>query len=142
MFNILLVEDNRETARYVKEGLEMESMRVDVAYDGKEGLEKFQSHEYDLVLLDLEMPRMNGEQLLKEIRKENPYIDIIVYTNYAQFGNIPKLVNMGINGYINKGATADLEELIDLVKEKLEPLDEQEMKTLISKTEEINGNLE
>lgn len=139
MFNILLVEDDKETAGFVKEALELEKMKVDVAYDGKMGLQKFEKKDYDLVLLDLEMPRMNGEELLREIRKENPYIDIIVYTNYAQFGNIPKLVNMGINGYINKGAGADLDELINLIKDRLEPLDENAMGRLISHTEELQG---
>ena len=135
MYNILLAEDDRQTAGYVKEALELECMKVDVAYDGQMGLEKFKERNYDLILLDLEMPKMSGEELLREIRKDNPYIDIIVYTNYAKFGNIPKLVNMGINGYINKGPEADLDELINLVKEKLEPLDASEMERLILQTE-------
>ena len=135
MYNILLAEDDRQTAGYVKEALELEGMKVDVAYDGQMGLEKFKERNYDLILLDLEMPKMSGEELLREIRKDNPYIDIIVYTNYAKFGNIPKLVNMGINGYINKGPEADLDELINLVKEKLEPVDASEMERLILQTE-------
>lgn len=139
MFNILLVEDDKETAGFVKEALELDDMKVDVACDGQMGLEKFKRENYDLILLDLEMPRMSGEELLREIRKDNPYIDIIVYTNYAEFGNIPKLVNMGINGYINKGAGADLDELINMIKMKLEPLDEEEMKRLILQTEKIRS---
>lgn len=137
MFEILLVEDNKETANFVKQALELEDLKVDVAFDGEEGLEKFKEKEYDLILLDLEMPKMNGEELLQKIRKENPYIDIIVYTNYAEFGNIPKLVNMGINGYINKGGSADLETLVNLIKAKLEPMNEGEMDQLISLTEEM-----
>lgn len=137
MYQILLVEDDRETVAFVKGGLELEDISVDVAYDGQMGLEKFRNKNYDLVLLDLEMPKMNGEELLREIRRDNPYIDIIVYTNYVQFANVPKLINMGINGYINKGGKADLDELIDMVKEKLEPLSEEEMECLISQTEEM-----
>lgn len=137
MFDILLVEDNKETANFVKEALELEELTVDVAYDGEEGLEKFEKKAYDLILLDLEMPKMNGEELLQKIRKENPYIDIIVYTNYAEFGNVPKLVNMGINGYINKGGSADLEALVQLIKAKLEPMNEEEMDQLVSLTEEL-----
>lgn len=139
MYDILLVEDNRETAGFVKEALELEEMKVDVAFDGMDGLKKFENKSYDLILLDLEMPKMNGEELLRKIRKENPYIDIIIYTNYAQFGNVPKLVNLGINGYINKGASADLDELVDFVKKKLEPMDEEEMMRLISQTEELKN---
>ncbi len=137
MYKILLVEDNRETAEFVRAALELEDMEVETAYDGKVGWSMFQENSYDLVLLDLEMPRMNGEELLREIRRENPYIDIIVYTNYERFGDIKKLVNMGINGYVNKGPSADLQELIDMVKSKLEPMDEEDMTRLIKDTEEI-----
>ncbi len=139
MYSILLVEDERETAKYVKEAFELEDMQVEVAYDGMEGLEKFRGKEYDLILLDLQMPKMTGEELLKEIRKENPYIDIIVYTNFEKYGEIKKLVNMGINGYLNKGPQAKLDELIDAVREKLEPMNEESTMRLIRNTEEIKG---
>lgn len=137
MYQILLVEDNRETAEFVKQAFEIEDMSVDIAYDGQEGFEQYVKGKYDLVLLDLEMPKMSGEELLIKIRNMNPYIDIIVYTNYAEFGDIKKLVNLGINGYVNKGPAADLNELIDMVKSKLEPMDEDSMKKLISNTEEM-----
>ena len=137
MFNILLAEDDKQTAGYVKEALELEGMDVDVAYDGKMGLDQYKKKNYDLILLDLEMPKMSGKEFLKEVRKDNPYIDIVVYTNYAKFADIPNLVNMGINGYVNKGPEADLDELIDLIKEKLEPLDENEMERLILQTEKM-----
>lgn len=132
MYKILLVEDDKETANFVKSGLELEEMTVDVAVDGQDGFEHFQKNEYDLVLLDLEMPRMNGEELVIKIRNINPYIDIIVYTNYSQFTDIKKLVNLGINGYVNKGPEADLRELINMVRSKLEPMNEDAMKALIN----------
>lgn len=137
MFRLLVVEDDRDTAALVKAGLETEDMQVEIAYDGQEGLEKFKEGEYDLVLLDLQMPKMTGEELLKVIRKENPYIDIIVYTNYKKFADIKKLVNLGINGYVNKGPNADLNELIGMIKSKLEPLDEEDMICLVENTDEI-----
>lgn len=137
MYKILLVEDDKETADFVKQGFEIEGIDVDIAYDGVDGYEKYLKSEYDLILLDLEMPRMNGEELLVKIRNINPYIDIIVYTNYGEFGNIKKLVNLGINGYVNKGPKADLSELISMVKSKLEPMDEESMKKLVSSTEII-----
>ena len=135
MYRLLLVEDNKETAEFVKQAFEMENMAMDIAYDGQEGFEQFFKQEYDLVILDLEMPKMNGEELLIKIRNANPYIDIIVYTNYAEFGDIKKLVNLGINGYVNKGPNAELEELIDMVKSKLEPMDEETVKKLVNSTE-------
>ena len=85
MYNILLVEDEKDTARCVKEAFELEDIAVDVAYDGREGLNKFHEKEYDLILLDLQMPLMTGEELLHEVRKENPYIEIVVYTNFSEY---------------------------------------------------------
>ncbi|MCI9419079.1 MAG: response regulator [Eubacterium sp.] len=140
MYKILLVEDDEETAGLVKRGLELEDMIVDVAIDGQDGFEHFQKNEYDLVLLDLEMPRMNGEELVIKIRNINPYIDIIVYTNYSQFADIKKLVNLGINGYVNKGSEADLRQLISFIKSKLEPINEDEMKILINGTDMMKAD--
>ena len=135
MYRILLVEDDKETADFVKQAFEIEDISVDVAYDGQAGYEQYFKEEYDLILLDLQMPKMSGEELLVKIRNINPYIDIIVYTNYAEFGNIKKLVNLGINGYVNKGPGADLGELVTMVKSKLEPMDEDSMKVLLNDTE-------
>ena len=135
MYKILLVEDDKETADFVKQAFEIEDISVDVAYDGQAGYEQYFKEEYDLILLDLQMPKMSGEELLVKIRNINPYIDIIVYTNYAEFGNIKKLVNLGINGYVNKGPGADLGELVTMVKSKLEPMDEDSMKVLLNDTE-------
>lgn len=135
MYRLLLVEDNQETAEFVKQAFEMENMIVDIACDGQVGFDQFFKQEYDLVILDLEMPKMNGEELLIKLRSANPYIDIIVYTNYAQFGDIKKLVNLGINGYVNKGPNAELKELIDMVKSKLEPMSEEAVKNLVNNTE-------
>ena len=139
MYNILLVEDEKDTARCVKEAFELGDSAVDVAYDGREGLNKFHEKEYDLILLDLQMPLMTGEELLHEVRKENPYIEIVVYTNFSEYGDIKKLINLGINGYIDKGSEAELDELIEFVKSKLEPLSEEETQRLLQSTQEIRG---
>ena len=69
MYKILLVEDNRETAEFVRAALELEDMEVETACDGKVGWSMFQENSYDLVLLDLEMPRMNGEELLRAVQR-------------------------------------------------------------------------
>ena len=140
IYKILLVEDNKETAGLVKKGLELQEMIVDVAIDGEDSFEHFQKNNYDLVKLDIEMPRMNGEELVVKIRNINPYIDIIVYTNSSQFADIKKLVNLGITGYVNKGSEADLRELLSIVKSKLEPINEEEMKMLIDGTEHMRAD--
>lgn len=136
MNKVLIIEDEIETATSVKEYLELESINADIAKDGKTGIEMFRNANYDLILLDLKMPGMSGEDVLSIIRNEDPFIDVIVYTNYTEFADIKKLANIGIDGYVNKGAEADLDELIKIILKKLAPLSDEDIKKLVEKTPE------
>ena len=77
------------------------------------------------------MPKLSGEEVLKEIRKIRPYVFVIIYTNFSEFADIKALVNIGIDGYVNKGPDADLQELIDKIKEKLEPFSIDDVKAIM-----------
>ncbi len=123
MSQVLIIEDEPATAAPVKEALEIEGIQADIASSGTAGVEMFQEKAYDLILLDLKLPGLSGEEVLNAIRKENPFVTVIVYTNYSDFADIKKLANIGIDGYINKGPEADLDELIDTIKSKLAPMD-------------------
>ena len=138
MNRVLIIEDEKETAKAVKEALELEDISADIALNGKEGLEKFRNESYDLILLDLKMPGLSGEDVLSEIRKEDPFIDVIIYTNYSNFPDVKKLVNIGIEGYINKGPSADLSELIIAIKRRLEPLSEEAIGALLKDVPDTN----
>ena len=131
MNRVLIIEDEIVTAEAVKEALALDNISADIASDGKSGLEKFVSHNYDLILLDLKMPGLSGDEVLSEIRKRDPFIDVIIYTNYRDFADIKKLTNIGIEGYINKGPKADLSELINVIKAKLAPLDDEIISALL-----------
>lgn len=131
MNQVLIIEDEIVTAEAVKEALALDNISADIASDGKSGLEKFISNNYDLILLDLKMPGLSGDEVLSEIRKRDPFIDVIIYTNYRDFADIKKLTNIGIEGYINKGTKADLSELISVIKEKLAPLDDETISALL-----------
>lgn len=131
MNQVLIIEDEIVTAEAVKEALALDNISADIASDGKSGLEKFISNNYDLILLDLKMPGLSGDEVLSEIRKRDPFIDVIIYTNYSDFADIKKLTNIGIEGYINKGPKADLSELISVIKEKLAPLDDETISALL-----------
>ena len=65
---ILVVEDERKVARFIERGLKEKRFAVDVAPDGEEGLFRAQSNNYDLIVLDVLMPKMNGFQVLRELR--------------------------------------------------------------------------
>ena len=82
---------------------------------------------------------MGGEEVLKEIRKIRPYVFVVIYTNFSDFTDLKALANIGIDGYVNKGPDADLQELVNIVKEKLEPFSIENAKTIIdnAKMEEV-----
>ena len=138
MSQVLIIEDEIATAVPVKDALALEGISADIATDGENGLKMFESGDYDLVLLDLKMPGLSGEDVLTAIRSKDPFVDVIIYTNYSEFADIKKLTNIGIEGYINKGPEADLEELITVIKAKLSPLGNDEISALLEKLPDDN----
>ncbi|GFI38092.1 response regulator MprA [Lachnospiraceae bacterium] len=119
------------TAKTVKEALELNEMKVEIAEDGIKGLDLIKKNNYDLILLDLKMPKLSGEDILKEIRKTRPYVFVIIYTNFSEFADIKALTNIGIDGYVNKGPDADLKELVNIIKEKLEPFSTEDLENIV-----------
>ena len=132
MNKILIIEDEKMTAEAVKEALELNGMSAEIAEDGIRGIEMVKETEYDLILLDLKMPKHSGEDVLKEVRKIRPYVLVIIYTNFSEFADIKALANIGIDGYVNKGPDADLEELVEMIKAKLEPFSEEDMDAILA----------
>lgn len=138
MSRILIIEDEISTATPVKEALALDGIEADIALDGAKGLALFKEGDYDLVLLDLKMPGLSGEEVLQEIRRIDPFVDVIIYTNYTEFADIKKLTNIGIEGYINKGPNADLSELIAQIKIRLAPLSEEQISALLEDVPQDN----
>ena len=139
MNRILVIEDEMLTAKNVKAAFELNGMETDTAGDGEAGLRLVREKEYDLILLDLKMPKMSGEEVLKEIRKNLPYVFVIIYTNFSDFTDLKVLANIGIDGYVNKGPDADLQELVNIVKEKLEPFSVEDVRAIIDNTKMEEG---
>ena len=77
---ILVVEDERKVARFIERGLKEERFAVDVAADGEEGLFRAQSNDYDLIVLDVLMPKKDGFQVLRELRAAKCRARILMLT--------------------------------------------------------------
>lgn len=77
---ILVVEDERKVARFIERGLKEERFAVDVAPDGEEGLFRAQSNDYDLIVLDVLMPKKDGFQVLRELRAAKCRARILMLT--------------------------------------------------------------
>lgn len=130
-YRVLIIEDEIDTSKYLALALEMEAIAAVCADNGAAGLRYLQEQEFDLIVLDLKMPNMDGVEVLREIRKQQPYIPVIVYTNYGDFATTQSLINLGVDGFIPKGATADLGKLVQVIKSKLLPMDETERRALL-----------
>lgn len=101
MKKILIMEDDIKIRRILELELEHEGYKVCEAKDGTEGLELFKKEYFDLILLDLMMPKMSGEEVCKKIR-ETSQIPIIVLTAKEQLLSKVNLLDMGADDYITK----------------------------------------
>ena len=99
---VLLVEDNAVNMRIARRFLHSWGAEVDTAENGRVGWELFQQHRYDLLLVDLEMPLMDGKTLLMQIRKVNKDIPAIAFTAAVYDNMYEDLQNHGFNGYLHK----------------------------------------
>jgi two-component system, OmpR family, copper resistance phosphate regulon response regulator CusR len=99
---ILLVEDEKKLSELVARALRQESYAVDIADDGVQGWELAQAYDYDLVLLDLMLPKLPGQELLRRIRRRNQQVPILILT--ARDATQEKVSNFeaGADDYLTK----------------------------------------
>jgi heavy metal response regulator len=99
---ILLVEDDKGIARFVRKGLLENSFQVDACFDGEEGLGFALQRGYDLVILDILLPRMDGLELLKRLRGMGIQIPVIFLTARDSESDIVQGLNAGADDYLTK----------------------------------------
>ncbi|MDD3818697.1 MAG: response regulator transcription factor [Actinomycetota bacterium] len=99
---ILIIEDEKLVADNIKTGLEQHKFTVDVAYNGLEGLNLAQDYDYDIIILDLMLPDIPGEELCLKIRKEKINSFILMLTAKKQIENIVEGLNCGADDYLTK----------------------------------------
>lgn len=99
---ILVVEDEVKVANFLKKGLEQSGYEVDMALDGEEGLAMFRGAEYDLILLDLMLPKISGWDLIPQIRKSKPALPIIALTARVAVEDRVQGLNLGCDDYLAK----------------------------------------
>ena len=99
---ILVVEDEHRIAQAIKEGLEQESYAVDVCYDGEDGYNSVINDEYDIILLDVMMPGMNGFEVCTKIRQQGNHTPILMLTAKDQNRDIVHGLDKGADDYLAK----------------------------------------
>jgi DNA-binding response OmpR family regulator len=99
---ILVVEDDRKVARFIQQGLEEEGHAVDVAGDGEEGGLLAHVNSYDVVVLDIQLPRKNGLQLAAELRREQVATPILMLTARDSTEDVVRGLDAGADDYLTK----------------------------------------
>jgi len=99
---ILLVEDESKVAGFVKRGLVAERYAVDVAPDGKQGLEFARTYQYDLIILDLGLPEMDGNTVLKRVRAVDTKVPVLILTARDAVQDKVSNFEAGADDYLTK----------------------------------------
>ena len=146
MPKILIIEDEVAIRRVLVSILseENESYEVDVAEDGVMGLEKIKENDYDLVLCDIKMPKMDGVELLEAVKKIDTEIPIVMISGHGDMETAINTMRLGAFDYISK--PPDLNRLLNTVRNALDKkklvVENKILKKKVSKKYEIIGDSE
>lgn len=99
---ILVVEDEHKIANSIKKGLEQEAYAVDVAYDGVEGFDLAATEDYDVIVLDLMLPGMDGVELCRRLRDEKKHTPILMLTAKGELKDKVRGLDSGADDYLVK----------------------------------------
>ncbi len=99
---ILIVDDNEEFRAVIKAILERKGFVVTEASDGQEAIEKFALASFQMAIVDLDMPRMNGIELTKRVKKDYPGVPVMMITAYAQFYSPGDILAAGVDAFLQK----------------------------------------
>ena len=111
---ILVVEDEHKIANSIKRGFEQETWATDVAYDGEEGYDMASSEDYDVIVLDLMLPKMDGMEICKKLRAGENHVPILMLTARGELADKVGGLNSGADDYLVKPFA--FEELLARVK--------------------------
>lgn len=115
MSKILIIEDDNFLLEMVVKAGKQGGFDIDIAVDGEEGFTKAKNGDYDLILLDLILPKMHGLELLKKLRSENIMTPVVVLSNLYDKETLDTADSLGIKDYIIKAQTTP-SEIIEKVK--------------------------
>ena len=146
MPKILVIEDEASIRRVLIKILseENDSYVVEEAEDGLQGLEKIKNEDYDLVLCDIKMPKMDGEEVLEAVKKLKPEIPMVMISGHGDLETAVNTMRLGAFDYISK--PPDLNRLLNTVRNALDKkqlvVENKILKKKVSKNYEMIGNSE
>lgn len=142
MASILIIDDEKAIRKTLTEILSYEGYKIDEASDGEEGLKKFSSTTYDVVLCDIKMPKMDGLEFLEKAREVNGDVPIIVISGHGNIETAVEAVKKGAFDYISK--PPDLNRLLITLRNALDKqslvTETKVLKRKVSRVQDMVGN--
>ena len=146
MSKILIIEDEAAIRRVLTKILseENDSYKVEEAEDGLQGIEKVKNEDYDLILCDIKMPKMDGVEVLEAVKKIKPEIPLVMISGHGDLETAINTMRLGAFDYISK--PPDLNRLLNTVRNALDKkqlvVENKILKKKVSKNYEMIGNSE
>lgn len=137
---ILIVEDEKKIADSISQGLQENSFQTEVAYDGKLGLQLFESGSFQLAILDINLPGINGYELCRSIRSRDPSVPVIMLTAMNTLDNKIEGFDAGADDYIIK--PFDFRELLVRVRALLKRIHSTVATGVMLKAGDLQMNLD
>ena len=136
MANILVIDDERPIRNALKEILEYEDFKVDLAEDGSEGVEKVKNGKYDIVLCDIKMPKMDGMEVLERLHILAPETPVVMISGHANVKTAVEALKIGAYDFIEK--PLDLNRILVTVRHAMDKSeDQEEIKVLKRKVHKV-----
>jgi len=135
---LLIVDDEKQFLETICKRLELRGFEVTPVSSGEEAMEVARKKEFEIALIDLKMPGMDGEQVLEAFKKEHKFLEVIILTGHGSIDSAIRSTKLGAYNYLQK--PCELDTLLHVIKEayqkriqkKLE-YDDEKMKEVISK---------
>lgn len=122
---ILAIDDEPNIRHLIRNEFSLEGFKVTTAGSGEEGLKLFEDNSFDVVLLDIRLPRMNGIEVLRRLKKKDPATEVIMITAYGDIQTAVDSLKLGARDYLTK--PFKLDELLSLVKKAVQEVREKSL---------------
>jgi CheY-like chemotaxis protein len=113
---ILIVDDESEMRVALETTLKREKYQLTCAEDGKQALDKIEDDDFDLILTDVRMPKLNGLELLRAVKEKSPKTQVVMMTAYGTIDNAVEAMKEGAFDYLIKGSGFSADVLVSTVK--------------------------